>query len=119
MADTIAEKKTRLEKLAEQKAAIEAKLKAEKERIQKQERRARTAENAKLRKADTRKKIEFGGLAKIAGLLDTDKGLMLGLLLHIKTQMEEKPEKLEQYKLRGDSILKQREDVRKGETSNE
>ncbi len=116
MAETIAEKKTRLEKLAEQKAAIEAKFKAEKERIHKQERKARTAENAKKRKADNQRKYEYGGLCEIAGLLGTDKGAVLGVLLWASEAFKKEPDKLAGFKKRGDSVLAQREAAQKAKT---
>lgn len=114
MTDTVEQKKTRLEKLAEQKAAIEAKLKAERERIQQQQRKAKTAENAKLRKAQNQEKYAYGGLCEIAGLLGTDKGAVLGVLLWASEALKE-PDKLANFKKRGDSILAQREAARKKE----
>ena len=116
MAETVAEKKTRFDKLVEQKAAIEAKLKAEKERLQKQERKARTAENAKARKADTRLKIEYGGLVNIAGLLGTDKGAILGVLLWASKKFKDDPTSITSFKKQGDDVLAQREEARKGAT---
>jgi hypothetical protein len=113
MPDTIEQKKTRLQKLAEQKAAIEAKLKAEKERIQRQGRKARTAENAKLRKAHNQDKYAYGGLCDIAGLLGTDRGAVLGVLLWASELFKKEPEKLASFKKRGDAILTQREAARK------
>lgn len=114
MTDTVAEKKTRLNKLAEQKAAIEAKMKAEKERLQKQERKAKTAENAKARKAANAKKFAFGGLGEIAGLLDADKGAVLGVLLWAAKAFKDSPEKFDSFKKNGDALLAQRETARKG-----
>jgi Conjugal transfer protein TraD len=112
MPDTIEQKKTRLQKLAEQKATIEAKLKAEKERIQRQGRKARTAENAKLRKAHNQDKYAYGGLCDIAGLLGTDRGAVLGVLLWASEALKD-PDKLASFKKRGDAILTQRETARK------
>lgn len=112
MTDAIAQKKTRLEKLAEQKAAIEAKLKAERERLSQQQRKARTAENAKLRKALNQEKYAYGGLCEIAGLLGTDRGAVLGVLLWASDALKD-PDKLKSFKKRGDAILTQREAARK------
>jgi len=109
MTETVADKKTRLQKLAEQKAAIEAKLKAERERVQKQERKAKTAENAKARKALTRTKIEYGGLCEIAGLTGTDKGAVLGVLLWAARKFTDDPTSLANFKKAGDDALAQRE----------
>lgn len=113
MSDTVAEKKSRLDKLAEQKAAIEAKLKAERERILKQQRKSKTAENAKLRKAQTKLKIEYGGLADIAGLLSTDKGAVLGVLLWAAKKFKDDPTSITSFKKQGDDVLAQREVTKK------
>ena len=113
MTETVAEKKTRLDKLTEQKAAIEAKLKAEKERIQRQGRKAKTAEAAKLRKAQTKNKIEYGGLVDIAGLLGTDKGAVLGVLLWAAKKFKDEPTSIASFKKTGDEVLAQREEARK------
>ena len=113
MTDAIAQKKTRLEKLAEQKAAIEAKLKAERERLSQQQRKARTAENTKLRKAHNQEKYAYGGLCEIAGLLGTDRGAVLGVLLWASELFNKTPEKIASFKKRGDAILTQREEARK------
>lgn len=113
MSETVTEKKTRLDKLAEQKAAIEAKMKAEKERIQKQERMARTAENKKLRKARDKQLYDYGGLVDVAGLIDTDKGAVLGVLLWASKAFKDSPEKLDSFKKSGNAVLAQRETARK------
>jgi len=113
MAETVAEKKTRLVKLAEQKAAIEAKIKAEKERVQKQERMAHTAENKKLRKARDKQLYDYGGLVDVAGLIGTDRGAVLGVLLWAAKAFSETPDKLASFKKSGDAILAQREASRK------
>ncbi|ABL01414.1 conjugal transfer protein TraD [Pelobacter propionicus] len=113
MTEAIEKKKTRLEKLAEQKAAIEAKLKAERERLSLQQRKARTAENAKLRKAQNQEKYAYGGLCEIAGLLGTDRGAVLGVLLWASELFKKEPEKIASFKKRGDAILTQREAARK------
>lgn len=117
MAETTADKKTRLQKLAEQKAAIEAKLKAERERVQKQDRKAKTAENAKARKALTRTKIEYGGLCEMAGLLGTDKGAVLGALMWVSRKFNEDDKStFNGFKKHGDEALAQRDvEKRKGE----
>ena len=117
MAETVAEKKTRLDKLAEQKAAIEAKMKAEKERIQKQERKARTAENAKARKARDKQLYDYGGLVDVAGLIGTDKGAVLGVLLWAAKAFSETPDKLASFKKSGDAVLAQREAARKKQSA--
>lgn len=113
MTTTTADKKSLLEKLAEQKSAIEAKLKAEKERIQKKERRAKTEENAKKRKEANQEKYAYGGLCELAGLLGTDKGAVLGVLLWAAKAFSETPDKLASFKKSGDSVLAQREADRK------
>ena len=113
MTETVAEKKTRLDKLAEQKAAIEAKMKAEKERIQKQERKARTAKNAKARKARDKQLYDYGGLVDVAGLIGTDKGAILGVLLWAADKFKES-DGMAGFKKKGDAVLAQRETSRNG-----
>ena len=108
MAETIAEKKTRLELLLIRKAEIEEKLKAEKTRIQIQDRKAKTAENSKARKAQTKLKIEYGGLCEIAKLTKVDKGIVLGILLWAGETLLKDETKLAGYKRRGDAVLAQR-----------
>lgn len=106
-------KKSRLEQLAARKAEIEEKLKAEKARILLQERKAKTAEAAKLRKAQTKLKIEYGGLVDIAGLLNTDKGAILGVLLWASRKFKEDPAASTSFKKSGDEVLAQREEAKK------
>jgi Conjugal transfer protein TraD len=113
MPDTIAEKKTRLDKLAEQKATIEAKLKVERERVQKQQRKTKTAEAGKLRKVQTRLKIEYGGLVDIAELLGIDKGAVLGVLLWAAKKFKEDQASFTSFKKQGDVVLIQRETAKK------
>ena len=107
------EKKTRLERLSTRKAEIEAALKKEQARVKLLERKAKTAENAKARKAEARLKIEYGGLISIAGMLGTDKGLLLGMLLAGAQQVKEKGEAAVRWKQRGDAVLADRERERK------
>lgn len=113
MADTATDKKSRLDKLAEHKAAIEAKMKAEKERIQKQERMARTAENKKLRKARDKQLYDYGGLVDVAGLIGTDKGAVLGVLLWATKKFKDDPASVTSFKKQGDEVLAQRETAKK------
>jgi len=113
MAETVAEKKTRLDKLAEQKAAIEAKMKAEKERLQRLERKARTAENAKSRKERNKQIFDYGGLVDVAGLLGADKGAVLGVLLWASRKFKEDPASIASFKKNGDEVLAEREKSRK------
>jgi hypothetical protein len=108
------------EKLQAQKEAIlkkqqeiDAKIRAGKLLILKKERKARTAENAAIRKAETRKKIEYGGLVKIAGLLETDKGALLGVLLWAAKKFKEEPDSVESFKKRGDVKLEELENEKK------
>lgn len=107
------EKKSRLQLLEEKKAALEAKLKEEKERVKRRERKLLADENKKKRKALTRSKIEYGGLVEIAGLIGTDKGTLLGLLMAGARQLQEKPDSAAAWKRQGDMELAKRESARK------
>lgn len=106
-------KKSRLEQLAARKAEIEEKLKAEKARIQRQERKAKTAEAAKLRKAQNQEKYAYGGLCDIAGLIGTDKGAVLGVLLWAAKKFKDDPASIASFKKQGDEVLAQREATKK------
>lgn len=113
MSETTEQKLTRLEKLAARKEEIEKQLKAERDRIKKQERKARTAENAKARKEANKLKFEYGGLVDIAGLIGTDKGAVLGALLWAAKKFKEDPASVASFKKSGDEELAKREAARK------
>jgi hypothetical protein len=50
--------------------------------------RSKALQNIKKRKADTRRKIEFGGLVIKAGMDEFSKDIILGALLDSKQQIE-------------------------------
>lgn len=81
------------------------KVKAKKREIQRKERE-------KKRKSRTRKLIQIGGLAEIAGLQDFDTGVLLGMLLNGKELLEDEPT-YNNFKKLGDSTLRYRERKRK------
>ncbi len=55
------------------------------------------------RKADTRHKIELGGLVIKAGLGDTSKAIVLGALLAAMEQMQREPETKKLFQLKGEA----------------
>jgi hypothetical protein len=65
----------------------------------------------KERKARTRKLIEIGGLADIAGLTDSHHGFLLGVLLKAR-DISPTSDKYQELKDKGDSVLKEREKAR-------
>jgi hypothetical protein len=67
------------------------------------------------RKQRTRRLIEIGGLADIAGVADTDKGALLGALLEVSKMLEDKLT-YSKMKTDGDRILSERETERKAQT---
>ncbi len=64
------------------------------------------------RKQRTRRLIEIGGLADIAGVADTDKGALLGALLEVSKMLEDKLV-YSKMKVEGDKLLSERENERK------
>ena len=57
------------------------------------------------RKADTRHKIELGGLVIKAGLGDAPKAIVLGALLSAMEQMQREPEAQNLFKLKGEAAF--------------
>ena len=90
----------RIKKLEEQIAKKRAELIREKGRLSENERRART-----------RKMIQVGGLADIAGLLEADPGFLLGALFNA-SELSPDSERWRAFKLKGDTLLKEREALR-------
>jgi hypothetical protein len=64
------------------------------------------------RKQRTRRLIEIGGLADIAGVADTDKGALLGALLEVSRMLNNKL-LYSKMKVAGDKLLAEREKERK------
>ena len=91
----------RVKKLEEQIAKKRAALVREKGRLSEKERKART-----------RKLIEIGGLAEIAGLLESDPGFLLGAFLNV-AEISVDSERWKSLKTKGDGPLKERAASRK------
>jgi len=124
MADAAEQKRARLERiardveqLAAKKTEIDRKLKEAKGRVKILERRLIVEENRKKRKAREREIFAYGGLCEIAGLVGTDKGAVLGVLLWAAKKFQEGPEALTSFKTRGDTVLAEREAARKTKTA--
>ena len=124
MADAAEQKRARLERiardveqLAAKKTEIDRKLKEAKGRVKILERRLIVEENRKKRKAREREIFAYGGLCEIAGLVGTDKGAVLGVLLWAAKKFQEGPEALNGFKTRGDAVLAEREAAKKAKTA--
>jgi hypothetical protein len=123
MADGAEQKRARLERiarnveqLAAKKTEIDLKLKEAKGRVKILERRLIVEENRKKRKARESEIFAYGGLCEIAGLVGTDKGAVLGVLLWAAKKFQEDPEAQNGFKTRGDAVLAEREMARKAKT---
>lgn len=112
-----------LEKRIADKAEQLRQLKARKQQIAAQ---ARAKETKARRAEENQRKYEVGGLVKLAGLLDMDKGTLLGILLVAAENYGDAalaglpPEKRQQaeqsiraFKTKGDALLAERERSRK------
>ena len=66
----------------------------------------------KARKDRTRKLIQIGGLADVAGLSDSEPGFILGVLLRAKDIASDSGE-YRMLRAKGDALLKEREAERK------
>lgn len=58
-------------------------------------------EKLKARKADTREKIQYGGLVKKSKMMDYSKDIVLGALLHCHELLEREPEYIEIFANKG------------------
>ncbi len=112
MARSMAE---RIARLQEQKQAALEKAKAADALLRKlraeQDRKARAA----ARKARNRALIQTGVLVEIAGLLNMDKGTLLGGLQELARIIDGSPEKARQWKQVGDAEIARREVAKKAE----
>lgn len=124
MSESTEQKKARLERiarnleeLAAKKTEIDRKLKEAKGRAKLLQRKLVVEENRKKRKTREREIFAYGGLCEIAGLIGTDKGVVLGALLWAAKKFQEDPEALQGFKTRGDAVLAEREAARKAKTS--
>jgi hypothetical protein len=95
------EEQKRLEQLA--------KLQEKETRLRRQIRDQQSKLSARKRKERTRLLIQIGGLAELAELTATDKGILLGGFLAVAKTIKEAPAKAEAWKQHGDGILKERE----------
>ena len=93
-----AEALARLKQLKARKAQIEAQQKA--------------LESKKRRAEENQLKYTVGGLVKLAGLIDIDKGALLGALLMAADRLSSE-EWFANAKRRGDALLAERADARK------
>jgi DNA repair exonuclease SbcCD ATPase subunit len=124
MADAAEQKRTRLERIARdmeqleaKKTEIDRKLKEAKGRVKFLQRRLIVEENRKKRKMREREVFGYGGLCEIAGLIGTDKGAVLGVLLWAEKKFREEPEALQSFKTRGDAVLAERQEARKAKAA--
>jgi len=110
MARSMAE---RVARLKEQKQAALAKVKAYDDRLRKlraeQDRQARAA----ARKARNRALIQTGLLVEMAGLLEVDRGALLGGLQEIAKVIKDDPQKARQWKQAGDAEIARQEAAKK------
>jgi hypothetical protein len=58
-------------------------------------------EKLKARKADTREKIQYGGLVKKSKMMDYSKDVVLGALIHCYELLEQEPEYVELFGNKG------------------
>ncbi len=93
----------KIKKLEEAIAKKKALLIREKGRISEKERRAKV-----------RKLVELGGLADMAGLIDSDRGFLLGVLLEIN-DLSPTSARFQELKTKGEALLKERKSSPKGD----
>lgn len=109
------QKPNRLQAAEQAAKAAEDKARAARKKLQelrkKQDREAR----AEARKNRNKALFQVGGLVEIAGLLDADKGALLGGLIAIAETIQQGPAspRFEQWKQRGDALLAEQETTQK------
>lgn len=99
-------------KINEKISTLKAKLQALEAEQKAQERATRQAERQRARKADNQRKFELGGLTKLAGLFDCDKGALLGGFLALQRLMAD-ADQFSEFKRAGDALLAEKEQQRK------
>lgn len=99
-------------KIADKIATLKTKLQQLEAEQKKQERAARQAEATKARKEENRCKFELGGLVKLAGLHNVDRGALLGALMSLEPLLAD-PQQAPEFKRYGDVLLARRERERK------
>lgn len=97
-----------MNKIDEKITDLKAKLKALEAEQKAQKRVTRQTERSKARKVENNSKFALGGLIKLAGLFETDRGALLGALLIIPPLLAD-PEKFAAFKQVGDALLARRE----------
>ncbi|MBU2718930.1 conjugal transfer protein TraD [Acidithiobacillus ferridurans] len=105
---------SKAERLKKQYEESLAKAKTAKSALDKIRRDQDRKEKIAARKARNHALFMVGGLAEIAGLLDTDKGALLGGLLAIADSLKAGPgsSRFQQWKSTGDALLAEREAAR-------
>ena len=73
---------------------------------------AKIAQKQRARKIENQRKFELGGLVKLAGLFETDKGILLGALIQAKAALQH-PDNQRRFKLIGDQALANHEREKK------
>lgn len=89
-------------------AALKARLEALEVEKKEKERATRLVERKRVRKAENQRKYELGGLVKLAGLFEYDKGALLGAMLTLQPLLAES-DRLSGFKRAGDELLARRE----------
>lgn len=89
------------------------KLKAKKNEIEKQIRAEKSKLSQQARKQRTRELIQLGGLVDVAGLKEADKGALLGALLSVASTLQSNSKQFQEWKVKGDAVLAEREKERK------
>jgi len=105
----------RVARLQEQKQAALAKAKAADVLLRKLRAEQDRKTRATARKARNRALIQTGVLVEIAGLLEVDRGALLGGFLALAKTLEQNPEKFQQWKQAGDAEIARREAGKKAD----
>ena len=109
---------SKVERLQKQYAENLEKAKIAKAELVKLRREQERKDKVSARKARNRVLFQVGGLVELAGLLESDKGALLGGLLAVAKTLEHGPESshFQEWKQSGDALLAEREAERKSTT---
>lgn len=109
------QKLSRLQAAEQQYQNAEAKARAAREKLQALRKVQDRQAKAEARKKRNQALFQVGGLVEIAGLLDADKGALLGALFAVAETLKQGPEstRFQQWKSAGDARLAERERNRK------
>ncbi|MDX5936768.1 conjugal transfer protein TraD [Acidithiobacillus thiooxidans] len=101
---------SKVERLQKQYEENLEKAKIAKAELVKLRREQERKDKASARKARNRVLFQVGGLVELAGLLDCDKGALLGGLLTVAKTLEDGPEsaRFQEWKQSGDALLAER-----------